>query len=92
MKAVGFNLNNDIPEVHCTFYEDNIGALEMARLPKMRPRTKHLNVKYHHFREAVANKLITFHYIQSRLQLADILTKAVIIALFIDLRMRAMGW
>jgi Reverse transcriptase (RNA-dependent DNA polymerase) len=42
-----------IPKVHCKLFEDNSGALEMARLPKMRPRTKHLCVKMHHFREYV---------------------------------------
>ena len=25
----------------------------IATVPKMRPRTKHLNIKYHHFREEV---------------------------------------
>ena len=28
-------------------------AMEQARLPKMRPRTKHINLRYHHFREYV---------------------------------------
>ena len=35
---------------HNMFYkafEDNAGAIEMARVPKMRPRTRHMNVKYH---------------------------------------------
>lgn len=38
------------PKIHCKAFEDNSGALEMARTPKMRPRTKHMNIKYHHFR------------------------------------------
>jgi hypothetical protein len=42
-----------IPKVHCKLFEDNSGALEMARLPKMRPRTKHLCVKMPRFREHV---------------------------------------
>lgn len=33
----------------CRVYEDNSGALEMGRLPKMRPRTKHICVRLHHF-------------------------------------------
>jgi hypothetical protein len=37
------------PKVHCKVFEDNVGALEMARLPKMRPRTKHLCIRLHHF-------------------------------------------
>ena len=32
------------PVVHCKVFEDNSGALEMGRLPKMRPGTKHICV------------------------------------------------
>ena len=46
------------PKVHCTIFEDNSGALELARLPKIRPRTKHINQAYHHFREHVERKEI----------------------------------
>jgi hypothetical protein len=55
IKAVHPKISQDIPTVHCTAFDDNIGAIEMARCPKMRPGTKHLNIKYHHFRQAVAN-------------------------------------
>jgi hypothetical protein len=34
------------PVAHCKAFEDNSGALELARQPKMRSRTKHINVKY----------------------------------------------
>jgi hypothetical protein len=37
------------PYVYCKVFEYNKGALEPARLPKLRPRTKHINVCYHHF-------------------------------------------
>jgi hypothetical protein len=37
------------PIIKCKIFEDNIGAVEMANVPKMRPCTKHLNVKYHFF-------------------------------------------
>ena len=40
------------PKVHCTVFEDNSGALELARLPKIRPRTKHITQSYHHFQGA----------------------------------------
>jgi hypothetical protein len=39
------------PVVHCKAFEDTSGAVELARVPKMRPRTKHINTKYHHFRK-----------------------------------------
>jgi hypothetical protein len=38
-----------ITKVHCTLFEDNSGAVELAKVPKLRPRTKHINPKYHHF-------------------------------------------
>jgi len=34
-------------------FEDNAGAVEITNVHKVRPRTKHLNIKYHHFREKV---------------------------------------
>ena len=42
-----------VPAVRSTLFEDNSGALELAHSPKMRPRTKHINIKYHHFRDHV---------------------------------------
>ena len=61
--------------VHCKVIEDNSGALEMARLPKMRPRTKHLCVRLHHFREYVRKGLISIMHVVSADQLADFFTK-----------------
>jgi hypothetical protein len=37
------------PHVYRKVFEDNSEALELARLPKLQPRTKHINVCYHHF-------------------------------------------
>ena len=42
-----------ISAVGCTVFEDNSGVLELFMFPKIRPRTKHINNKYHHFRSAV---------------------------------------
>ena len=39
--------------VHCKVFEDNSGALEIAKVAKFRPRTKHLNCRLHHFRSYV---------------------------------------
>lgn len=76
LKQPNFKLNDSIPTVQCTVFEDNAGAIEMDRLPKMRPRTKHLNAKYHHFRESVANGLIMILYIPTKKQLEYLLTNA----------------
>jgi hypothetical protein len=37
------------PLIHCKLFEDNQGAIKLANVPKMHPRTKHLNIKYHFF-------------------------------------------
>ena len=49
----GFPVLTDSPDVQFTAFEDNSGAFEIAHLPKMRPRTKHLNIALHRFREMV---------------------------------------
>ena len=40
IKKLGFEIQIDPPSVHCKVFEDNSGALELARLPKIRPRTQ----------------------------------------------------
>ena len=40
-------------KMYCTVFEDNNGALELAKTPRLRPRTKHISLKYHHFRDQV---------------------------------------
>jgi hypothetical protein len=45
----------------------------------MEPRTKHLNMRYHHFREAVADERIHIKYVPTTKQLADMMIKVVII-------------
>lgn len=88
----GWHTHEGPPTVHCKVFEDNIGALEMARLPKVRPRTKHLCVRLHHFREHVRKKLITIQHIATDLQIADLLTKPQPKPLFVKQRQIIMGW
>jgi hypothetical protein len=64
------------PYVYCKVFEDNSGALELARLPKLCPCTKHINACYHHFREHVRNGLIKIFPVGTTDQIADVLTKA----------------
>ncbi len=63
------------PYVYCKVFEDNSGTLELARLPKLCPRTKHINVCYHHFREHVQKGLIKIFPIDTKDQIADALIK-----------------
>ena len=80
------------PKVHCTVLEDNSGALELARLPKIRPRTKHINQSYHHFREHVEHQDVSIQATPTEDQLADILTKPLPEPSFTCHRKTIMGW
>ena len=80
------------PKIHCTVFEDNSGALELARLPKMRPRTKHINQSFHHFREYVEHQEVQIQFTPTEKQLADILTKPLPEASFVKHRLSIMGW
>ena len=71
----GVQISNLPPKIYCTVFEDNSGALELARLPKMRPRMKHINQSFHHFREHVERQEIHIQSTPTDDQLADILTK-----------------
>ena len=77
MKQHGFLVKDGKTTIRCKVYEDNSGALEMAKVHKYRPRTKHLNVKLHHFRSYVEREEVEVLPIQSERQLADYLTKPV---------------
>ena len=61
--------------IHYKAFEDNSGALEMAKVPIMRPCIKHLNNMYHHFRESVQNNEVTLIAVKTENQLADLLMK-----------------
>ncbi len=89
---VGINFTNTKPKVHCTVFEDNEGAIEIANVPKMRPRTKHLNLRYHHFREEVKKGTISIYHVSTKDQMADIFTKPLDEGQFTKLRMRMIGW
>ena len=92
MKHHGFNLISDTPTIQCRVFEDNSGALEMATTHKFRPRTKHINVKLHHFRDYVTKGDIRILPISTKHQLADYLTKPLIEEILVPLRKKVMGW
>jgi Reverse transcriptase (RNA-dependent DNA polymerase) len=75
LRKANFPLPKNQSKVYCKVFEDNSGAFEMAPPPKMRPKTKHLNIKYHHFREKVDAGNITIHQVDTTEQWADIFTK-----------------
>ena len=93
MRRNGFNVAHTKAQMHCKVFEDNSGALEIAKVAKYRPRTKHLNCKLHHFRSYVDEKKeITIHPIRTQFQQADMLTKPNDVETLRRHRKVIMGW
>ena len=86
------NIESKRPSVKCKLFEDNNGAVELAKAPKILPRTKHIALKYHHFREHVRKGLIKINLIDTLEQVADIFTKALPFPIFNYLRKKIIGW
>ena len=92
MKKEGFDVTGTKAKVHCKVFEDNSGALEIAKNPKYRPRTKHINGRLHHFRSWVESGRISIHKIGTTEQIADYLTKALPVEQLKYLRKKVLGW
>ena len=75
-------------------WEENAGALILAKLepPRMTPRSKHYSIKYHWFRDFIKSDNIELNKIDTKVQLADILTKSLPKDQFVILRKMLMGW
>ena len=58
-----------------TILGDNNGSLSLAKNPDQHARTKHIDVQYHFVREKVEEGLVKVAYINTKAQLADIMTK-----------------
>ena len=77
-------------------FEDNKGAIHLAKRPDLTPRARHLSVKYHQFKENLgADKDgdgISIQWVPTNLQIADVFTKGVGPLKFKPLRDLLMGW
>lgn len=56
-------------------YEDNQGAIALARNPICRQRCKHIDIKYHFIREIVNDGKVILEYCPTETMIADIMTK-----------------
>ena len=61
---------------------DNEGATNLAANPLSSARTKHIDVRFHFIRELVRTGTIAVEHIPTKEQRADILTKALVGAIF----------
>jgi len=63
------------PSSATTIWCDNLGATYLSVNPVFHACTKHVEVDYYFVRDRVAKKEIQIHFIPSKDQLADVLTK-----------------
>jgi hypothetical protein len=57
-------------------FTDSLLAINLANNPEYYAKTKHIDIQYHFIREHVTNNTIQLSYINTKEQLADMLTKA----------------
>lgn len=86
------SVENIPPTIRCKLFEDNNGALDLANLRFMRPRTRHIATKYHFFRSYVQSGEFKILHINTQEQIADIFTKPLPEPAFKYLRMKLLGW
>jgi hypothetical protein len=96
LEAIGKALSLPVPtgaQLKSTVFEDNNGCLQLATIPKMTPRSKHIGVKYFWFRSKVGGDSgIEIIKCDTKDMLADIFTKGLPADQFSVLRARLMGW
>ena len=86
-----YDLEANTPKLHCTLFEDNNGAIQLARTKKYRPRTKHIAIKYHRFRKYVQDGVVSILPIDTKEQIADVFTKPLSEIPFTYLRKKIQG-
>jgi len=87
-----FGIALEAVTTHSTVFEDNQGAIALANAPRMTPRSKHIGIKYHFFREHVRAGIGRIKYIATEFQIADVFTKGLTVIKFQRLRKMLMGW
>uniref|UniRef100_A0AAV1UED8 Uncharacterized protein n=1 Tax=Peronospora matthiolae TaxID=2874970 RepID=A0AAV1UED8_9STRA len=65
--------NEEGPEL--MIHEDNQSCIKMTKNPVNHGRAKHIDIKYHHIRDAVKRGEVKLKYCETAVMLADIMTK-----------------
>ena len=60
-----FGMKFDLCNSYTTTFEDNKGAIEFATEPKYIHRTKHISIKWHHFRDHIKQVTSNIVYIET---------------------------
>ena len=75
-------LSGSVEDQGIVLYEDNEGAKALAQNPLSSERSKHIDVRYHFFRDLVRKETIRIVHVDSGWQHADVLTKPLSVNLF----------
>jgi Reverse transcriptase (RNA-dependent DNA polymerase) len=77
LEEIGYLKQENIP-----IFSDNNGAILLSKNPIFHNRTKHINIRYHLIRQKIADNTINIHYINTKNQPADGLTKPLVNSAF----------
>ena len=80
------------PNLFYTIWEDNQSTIKVAEIPKFTPRTKHIALKYHHFRHFISNETLKINPIDTLEETVDIFTKPLDQTKFEYLQKNLCGW
>ena len=72
-------------------YEDNQAAQKLAENPVLHDRAKHIDIRYHFIRELVEDMKIKIEHIQTKMMVADLMTKAVSKMVYLTLISKLFG-
>lgn len=70
LKELGFKIG------YINLCGDNMSSLTLSSHSTLHQRTKHIDIKYHRLRQLIESKKVKPNYINTRENIADILTKA----------------
>ena len=65
-----YNVDQDVLTLYC----DNLSAINISKNPIQHSRTKHINIRHHFIRDLVEEKVVTLEHVDTKEQLADMLS------------------
>ncbi|KAD4179586.1 hypothetical protein E3N88_28177 [Mikania micrantha] len=73
----GFVLEMGVPVDDVVILCDNMGAIQLSKHQMFHERSKHINVKLHFIRDVLQSKVVKVEYVDTKSNVADMLTKRV---------------
>ena len=87
-----FGIKCDSYNSYTKTFEDKKGEIELTKIPKYRPRTKNMFIKWHHFREHIKQGTSNKVYIETNEQQSEMMTTSLYKPQFEYLPKQIMGW